>query len=76
MTQTELTGAPMQQQPYTADELSLIEAIHAAPHDDGPRLAYADWLEAHGAGDYAEFVRLQCQKPNVGICNRRPNLSS
>jgi len=30
-------------QPYTDDELSLIDAIHAAPHDDGPRLAYADW---------------------------------
>ena len=62
----------MQQQPYTADELSLIDAIHVAPHDDAPRLAYADWLETHGAGDYAEFIRLQCQEPYIGISNRDP----
>jgi uncharacterized protein (TIGR02996 family) len=57
-------------QPYSDEELSLIDAIHAAPRDDGPRLAYADWLEAHGAGDYAEFIRLQCQKPIIGIEGR------
>jgi uncharacterized protein (TIGR02996 family) len=62
----------MQQQPYTNDELTLIDAIHAAPHDDGPRLAYADWLEAHEAAVYAQFIRLQCQKPYIGICNRNP----
>jgi uncharacterized protein (TIGR02996 family) len=62
----------MPPKPYTADELSLIDAIHGAPHDDAPRLAYADWLEANGAGDYAEFIRLQCQKPYVGISNRNP----
>ena len=62
----------MQQQPYTDQELLLIDAIHAAPRDDGPRLAYADWLEGHGAGDYAEFIRLQCEKPYVGISNRDP----
>jgi uncharacterized protein (TIGR02996 family) len=60
----------MQQQPYGAAELSLIDAVHATPHDDAPRLAYADWLEAHGAGDYAELIRLQCQKPYIGISNR------
>src|SRR4029077_1028057 len=60
----------MQQQPYSAEELSLIDAVHATPHDDAPRLAYADWLEGHGAGDYAELIRLQCQKPYIGISNR------
>ncbi|WP_437186506.1 TIGR02996 domain-containing protein [Planctomicrobium sp. SH668] len=60
----------MQQQPYTDQELALIEAIHAAPRDDQPRLAYADWLEQHGAGDYSEFIRLQCQQPYVGISRR------
>lgn len=55
------------QQPYTDQEMALIEAIHAAPRDDQPRLAYADWLEQHGAGDYAEFIRLQCQQPYIGI---------
>lgn len=62
----------MQQQPYTVHESSLINAIHASPHDDGPRLDYADWLEANEAGDYAQFIRLQCQKPYIGICNRNP----
>jgi uncharacterized protein (TIGR02996 family) len=62
------TGAPMQ--PYTDEELLLIDAIHAAPHDDRPRLAYADWLEGHDGGDYAEFIRLQCQKPYIGLSNR------
>lgn len=60
----------MQSEPYTAEELSRIDAIHAAPRDDAPRLAYADWLEAHGAGDYAEFIRLQCKRPYIAIRTR------
>jgi uncharacterized protein (TIGR02996 family) len=63
----------MQTNPYSDEELGLIDAIHGAPHDDAPRLAYADWLGQHGAGDYAEFIRLQCQQPYVGICNRDPD---
>lgn len=68
-----MRGALMQSKPYTDEELTLIDAIHAAPHDDAPRLVYAGWLEQHGAGDYAEFIRLQCQQPYVGICNRDPD---
>ncbi|MEZ4239006.1 MAG: TIGR02996 domain-containing protein [Myxococcota bacterium] len=29
-------------------EDALLAAIRAAPHDDGPRLVYADWLMARG----------------------------
>ena len=38
---------------FTADELALLADIHADPKSDGPRLAYADWLDKNcelGAG--------------------------
>ncbi|MCE9566412.1 MAG: TIGR02996 domain-containing protein [Planctomycetes bacterium] len=38
---------------------ALLEAIFAAPAEDTPRLVYADWLDEHGEGVYAEFIRLQ-----------------
>jgi uncharacterized protein (TIGR02996 family) len=39
----------------------LLAAIWARPHDDLPRLAYADWLEERGDGSRAEFIRVQCE---------------
>jgi uncharacterized protein (TIGR02996 family) len=54
----------------TSEELALVDAIHADARSDSPRLAYADWLEKHGATDYAEFIRLQCEQPYVAICTR------
>jgi uncharacterized protein (TIGR02996 family) len=38
----------------------LYQAVLDAPDDDGPRLAYADWLEDNGDPDRAQFIRLQC----------------
>jgi uncharacterized protein (TIGR02996 family) len=43
------------------DREAFIEAIAAEPADDTPRLAFADWLDEHGEGARAEFVRLQCE---------------
>jgi uncharacterized protein (TIGR02996 family) len=43
------------------DEDALLAAITAAPDDDAPRLAYADWLDEHGHADRAEFIRVQCR---------------
>jgi uncharacterized protein (TIGR02996 family) len=40
--------------------LSLLEAARQAPHEDGPRLVLADWLEENGEPVRAEFLRLQC----------------
>lgn len=37
----------------------LLAWICAEPADDVPRLIYADYLEEHGAGDYARFIREQ-----------------
>ena len=50
--------------PYSAratmtDE-AFLKAILADPDDDAPRLIYADWLDEHGDGDRAEFIRAQC----------------
>ncbi len=41
-----------------ADELGLLEAIHADPRSDAPRLLYADWLEERGNPAY-EMIRWQ-----------------
>jgi uncharacterized protein (TIGR02996 family) len=47
---------------------ALLAAVRAAPHDDLPRLVYADFLEE--AGDpakvaRAEFIRVQCELARV-----------
>src|SRR3712207_7138456 len=53
--------------PYTTlfrsmtDSDLLLDAIAAAPDDDGPRLVYADWLEEHGEQARAEFIRAQVE---------------
>jgi uncharacterized protein (TIGR02996 family) len=56
--------------PTTSPELSaLLNACRAAPADDTPRLVLADWLDEHGDGDRAEFVRLQCElaRPTLDV---------
>jgi uncharacterized protein (TIGR02996 family) len=49
----------------TADERSLIQAIIANPDDDLPRLVYADWLEEHGRGLRAEYIRVECEMASL-----------
>ena len=39
----------------------FLRAIIDHHDDDLPRLAYADWLDDHGSGDRAEFIRVQCE---------------
>ncbi|MBO0696795.1 MAG: TIGR02996 domain-containing protein [Zavarzinella sp.] len=43
------------------EDAALWRAVVAAPHDDAPRLIYADWLEENGSSDRAEFIRVQCR---------------
>jgi uncharacterized protein (TIGR02996 family) len=38
---------------------SFLDAIRAAPDDDGLRLVFADWLEDHGKGCWAGIIRRQ-----------------
>jgi uncharacterized protein (TIGR02996 family) len=40
------------------NEATLLEAIYAAPHDDAPRLVYADFLQEKGDAR-GEFIALQ-----------------
>ena len=40
---------------------AFLQSILEAPNDDAPRLVYADWLDDHGDGDRAEFIRVQCR---------------
>jgi uncharacterized protein (TIGR02996 family) len=49
---------------------ALFAAICDSPADDLPRLVYADWLDEHGASDYAEFIRVQCELARVPIYDR------
>jgi uncharacterized protein (TIGR02996 family) len=47
-----------------SNEQGLLDAIHEHPHDDVPRLVYADWLDDQGGPDNearAELIRVQCQ---------------
>lgn len=50
--------------PFTDDELALLDAIHADPRSDAPRIAYAFWLQQHGFTGYADFIRL-----DLRLCN-------
>ena len=59
--------------------LSLLRLAKEAPHDDGPRLVLADWLEDQGDHPRAEFVRLQCRlasQPSHEVADRCDRLLS
>jgi uncharacterized protein (TIGR02996 family) len=43
----------------TTYDNAFLDDIHENPGDDAPRLVYADWLDDHGEGDRAEFIRVQ-----------------
>src|SRR5947209_1259489 len=45
--------------PGRAREGTRMNAIREDPDDDAPRLAYADWLEEHGAAERADLLRVQ-----------------
>jgi uncharacterized protein (TIGR02996 family) len=59
------------------EEQALYRAILDAPHDDTPRLVYADWLDenadrlpeplARWERSRAEFIRLQCKLSRIGV---------
>lgn len=43
----------------------LLAAVYRSPHEDAPRLVYADWLAEHGQRERAELIRYQCQTPRL-----------
>jgi len=52
-------------------EEGFLRAIAEAPEDDTPRLVYADWLEEHGEGERAEFIRLQVESDRTDVYDPR-----
>lgn len=48
-------------------EPTLLAAVCASPHDDAPRIVYADFLESQGAAHDAELIRRQ-----VALCAADP----
>jgi uncharacterized protein (TIGR02996 family) len=42
-------------------EATFLEALRASPEDDATRLVYADWLEARGELERADFLRTVCK---------------
>lgn len=48
-----------------SDERGLLAAIWEHPHEDTPRLMYADWLDEHGHAPRAEFIRAQCERARL-----------
>lgn len=68
----------MPKEPFSAEELARLDSIHDDPRNDGPRLAYADWLDTQGQPELAEFIRLQCQQPYFALVkqgNEEPRVS-
>jgi uncharacterized protein (TIGR02996 family) len=64
-----------------SDEKALLAAIWEHPHEDTPRLMYADWLEERGKPvdvARAEFIRVQCELARLDEWDedRRPALKS
>lgn len=56
-----ITPAAPKPDPYShPDFRAMVRAMRDAP-DDVIRLAAADWLDEHGEGDRAEFIRVQCE---------------
>lgn len=47
------------------EQAAFIRAILAEPEDDTPRLVFADWLEEHGHGARAAWIRASCQLAQV-----------
>jgi uncharacterized protein (TIGR02996 family) len=53
-----------------SDHDPFLLTILDNPHDAGPRLVYADWLEEHGDTHRAQYLRLDCER--VGLPDLHP----
>src|SRR5262245_59570255 len=55
-----------------SDEKALLAVIWEHPHEDTPRLIYADWLDEHGQPERAEFIRVQIELAKVNRWDDAP----
>jgi uncharacterized protein (TIGR02996 family) len=63
----------------TQDEQAFMAAIVAAPDDDMPRMAFADWLDERGTEDdraRAALIRAQCRLEYLPSGRERRDLES
>jgi uncharacterized protein (TIGR02996 family) len=57
------------------DAGAFLQAIVEEPADDAVRLIFADWLDEHGDGDRADFIRAQIELADLPESHpRRPAL--
>ena len=49
----------------------FFEDILAHPDDNAPRLIFADWLDEHGDGARAEFIRVQVERATLPAWDAR-----
>jgi len=51
----------------------FLDMIRESPHDDTPRLVFADFLEENNDAERAEFIRVQCElaRPKVKRSRRQ-----
>jgi uncharacterized protein (TIGR02996 family) len=56
-----------------SDEKALLAAIWEHPHEDTPRLMYADRLQENGQPERAEFIRVQCEIARIDETDTRHN---
>jgi uncharacterized protein (TIGR02996 family) len=54
-----------------SDEKALLAAIWEHPHEDTPRLMYADWLQENGQSERAEFIRVQVELARIDETDTR-----
>jgi uncharacterized protein (TIGR02996 family) len=54
-----------------SDEKALLAAIWEHPHEDTPRLLYADWLQENGQPERAEFIRVGCELARLTTWDER-----
>ena len=57
-----------------SDRAAFLQAIIAAPEDDGLRLVYADWLDEQGSeadSARAQFIRLQIEASRLSANEER-----
>ncbi|MCE9565263.1 MAG: TIGR02996 domain-containing protein [Planctomycetes bacterium] len=55
-----------------SDEKALLAAIWEHPHEDTPRLVYADWLQENGQPERAEFIRVQIELAGLDQWDESP----
>jgi uncharacterized protein (TIGR02996 family) len=58
------------------EQVALLQTIIEHPDDDVPRLIYADWLEEHGDGNRAEFIRTQIELARGATGKRKSTLEA